>query len=445
VGFDTYLLIADRTASMWRKQSSPLPRMLFRHDQLVVSDNTGPENQYAVDVRFETTAGGALRTLEDSGLGWSASIAAYGETRVTAYSAGIVMSAALTANPSDDRASEDALRRFEALSPAHDLEALGRVLAHQWNDADLDVVLIFDEVMDNAPFKSVFTLSFEVYQAALDITGVDAAAAARAAESWTILYNDAPLIAWPLLHVTLLKQLPPDTPIVLVLTEDAYESANVTTVEGGREYGETYWSESSEMLAGYAHTLGRLFGALAGFNSQLGREFWFARAADALAKLRAMTPANSTTTERGGMLESLVEALIHTEAPELQVTEKNFRTREEEIDLLIANSLKDPFWAAQGSPLIVAECKNSSEKPGVPELRVFESKMTDRGAIVKIGIFISVHGFASTFLQRLKQIQRDGGLIFAVSGDDLEEIINQKIRLTDWLRTDGLTRALGKS
>lgn len=448
MGFDTYLEIGDQTAAMWRKQSSPLPRMLFRHDQLVVtaaSEAGDDEFTYPVAVRFETTAEEALRTLDDSGLGWSASVAAYGETRITAFSGGLVMAREDTKPGASENASIEALRQFEALSPVHDLEALGRVLATQWQDPEAKGVLLFDDITYDAPIESIGTVAFGVHRVAADMEGVDEAAATRAAESWALLYRDAPLIAWPLLLVILLKHLPPEMPVSLVLTEDAYESAAVSTVEEGLAYGETYWEESSELLAAHARTLGRLFGVLAGFHNQLGREFWFARASDTLARLRSMTTENSTTTERGQMLESLVEALIRTEEPQLQVVEKNFRTREEEIDLVIANNLGDAFWAAQASPIIFAECKNTTEKPGVPELRVFESKMDDRGAIVRIGIFISVNGFAETFLTRLKQVQRATGVIFAISGDDLEVIINEKRRLTDWLRTDGLTRALGKS
>lgn len=447
MGYDTYLQIGGQTAAMWRKQSSPLPRMLFRHSQLIVDApaDAGDESPYQVEVRFDTTAGEALEALDDSGLGWSASAAAYGETRITALSGGIVMARAGKTPGASESAIDEALRQFEALSPLHDLEALGRVLAAQWTDSEAESALLFDDITYDAPIESVSSVALSVHRAALKMDGVDEAAATRAAESWVLLYRDAPLIAWPLLFVILLKHLPPGTPVSLVLTEDAYESAGVSTVAEGLAYGERYWEESSELLAAHARTLGRLFGVLAGFNNQLGREFWFARAADTLSRLRSMTDENSTTTERGQMLESLLEALVRTEEPELQVVEKNFRTREEEIDLVIANNLGDPFWAAQRSPIIFAECKNTAAKPGVPELRIFESKMDDRGAIVRIGIFISVTGFADTFLTRLKHIQRATGLIFAVSGDDLDVIINEKRRLTEWLRTDGLSRALGKS
>jgi len=178
----------------------------------------------------------------------------------------------------------------------------------------------------------------------------------------------------------------------------------------------------------------------------VGAEFWFARAADLLARLRALAfDEEATTRARGDALESLVDALVHTEEPELQVLEKNFRTAEVEIDLAVTNGLKDPFWIALTSPLILIECKNWTKRVGVPELRIFESKMRDRGALCRIGVFVSISGFTKPFLDRLKAVQAGGGVIFAVDGEDLVRLIGEKRRLTDWLRDEGLRRSLGSS
>jgi hypothetical protein len=102
------------------------------------------------------------------------------------------------------------------------------------------------------------------------------------------------------------------------------------------------------------------------------------------------------------------------------------------------------FWVAHGSPLILVECKNWTEKPGMPELRIFESKIRDRGALCKIGIFVSVSGFTKTFLKRLKKFRSADGVIFAIDGADLEWIVTSKMRLTDWLREEGIRRSLGE-
>lgn len=447
MGYDTYLDVGDRTMLMWRKQTSALPRMLFRHDQaLVTALEPDDDSCYNISVVYQTTAREALETLAASGLGWNASVAAYHEIRFSGSATGLVMGATYAElGTESDAEMRRRVQQFEALAPEHDLEALGTVMANQWADPEVTEVLCIESISYDQSITEIFTFSFEVYKAAAEMAGVDAFAATRAAESWALLYRDAPLIAWPILLVVFLKQLPSDTAVSLVLTEDAYETARVSTIAAGKAYADDYWSEASEILAGYARTLGRLFGVLAGFNSQLGREYWFARAADSLARIKSLTSDNSTTKERGDALEAVVEALVKTEEPELQLVERNFRTAEEEIDLVVANSLSDPFWTAQGSPLIFAECKNCSAKPGVPELRIFESKMRDRGAVVKIGIFISMSGFASTFSARLKSVQQTDGLIYAISGEDLENIVAKKVRLTDWLRGEGLMRALGKS
>jgi hypothetical protein len=50
MGFDTYLYIGDRVALQWRKHASPLPRLLFRYDQLRIENPEGdiapPESRF---------------------------------------------------------------------------------------------------------------------------------------------------------------------------------------------------------------------------------------------------------------------------------------------------------------------------------------------------------------------------------------------------------------
>jgi Holliday junction resolvase-like predicted endonuclease len=243
---------------------------------------------------------------------------------------------------------------------------------------------------------------------------------------------------------TLLRHLPSAARVVYVLTEDATEDG-VATVADGQRYVARYWESASSSLVSTAQTMGRLFGVLASFGNELSTHFWFARAADLYGRMASLAGDDDITKRaRGDLLEELVDALVRTEEPELRVVEKNFRTREEEIDLVVSNGLSDPFWMAQNSPLIMVECKNWRQKSGVQELRVLESKIKDRSAICKIGVFVSFSGFAQTFIDRLKTFQESGGMIFAVSGDDLRGIIDKKIRLTEWLRGDGLMRAFGK-
>jgi Holliday junction resolvase-like predicted endonuclease len=312
-------------------------------------------------------------------------------------------------------------------------------------DDKIEEVLIFEDITYEQPIEVWHSFISNVIDQCLKYEDLDAYAAGRATESWALLYREAPLLAWPMLICILLQHLPGTATVTYVLTEDAHESS-VNTVDEAWKYLDDYWEVASEGLAAQAEILGRLFGVLAGFESKLGRHFWFARATEAfgrLDKLNGQTDEVSTKA-RGDALESLVDALLRTEEPELQVVAKNFRTTEEEIDVVLTNGLTNPFWTSQASPLILVECKNWTSKVGVPELRVFESKMQDRGAIEKIGIFVSTSGFTAPFMERLKVIQGHGGVIFAVSGRDLFDVITRKTRLTDWLRSEGVLRALGK-
>lgn len=450
MGFDTYLYIGDRVALQWRKHASSLPRLLFRYDQLRIESSEGDGDPYS-RVFFEGTTEEALKNLSDAGLGWRATVASYSQMRFNGHAAGMFIGhAAFKEKPGWENAGEE----FEAITPEEDLINLGSLMARQWLSRNGESGEDTQEIAGEEHL--VFFLRDLTYDGDLPSPGnaasqawaegkaagvEDPFAAARAAEVLATLDRDAPLLVWPMILSVFLHSLPSDTSVVLDITEAAAEHDEVSS----HVYASQYWTQAAEGLSGAAQTLGRLFSVLSSFDSRLSREFWFARASEILSRLHFLRDSGdaSSTKERGDALESLFEALMRTEEPELRVIEKNFRTAEEEIDILASNGLTDPFWVAHGSPLILVECKNWTEKPGMPELRIFESKIRDRGALCKIGIFVSISGFTKTFLKRLKNFQTADGVIFAVDGSDVERIVTSKMRLTDWLREAGIRRSLG--
>ena len=433
MGFDTYLQVDDRVLLMWRKHASILPRVLFRFEDLHIAPGVDPDGDSIVEVGFKTSVQDALTTLDEGGLGWRAAVAAYAEIRFSGYSAGMVMGRALAANDAE-RAQEleEQLAAFEALPGDEDLRNLGALMVTEWQDDGYDRVSLLSELTYDGDLPPAGDAAFQVREAADKRRIANPFAAARASESLALLDRTAPMLAWPLAICVFLHQLPSDSSVHLVLTEDAAVSAGVHDALSAREYATKYWSAASDALAREARTLERLFAVLAGSSVGAGPEFWFARAVDLLGRVRSLSSTPDVTTRaRGDALESLVDALVHTEEPELQVVEKNLRTREEEIDLVLSNGLREPFWSALSSPLILVECKNWSQRVGVPELRIFESKMQDRAALCRVGIFVSLSGFTRTFLTRLTSIQADVGVIFAIDGDDLSELVNSKRRITD--------------
>nr|WP_306631533.1 restriction endonuclease [Arthrobacter ulcerisalmonis] len=427
------------------------------------------------EVEYRASAGEILQTLREGGMGWDSSIATYATVRqglvaesqlwVQEVVAGTIASRpnkpsktfleviADLEQPEEAEwewdaaalaAHEKTLAAFRAQAPADDLSGLGQLLAGQWLDAGAESVVIFKDMIYDSPIEPTVSFITDIMRGA-EQRGIDKFGVGRAAESFALLYRDAPMLAWPLLVCVLLHHLPEETAVSYVLTEHAHEQ-DVSTDEAAQEYLEDYWLGSAEHLVSQANALGKLFGVLASFDSKLGREFWFARAVDSLGRLDTMfvDKTSYTTKARGDSLESLVDALVRTEEPELSVLEKNFKTSEEEIDLVLTNSLTNPFWTALSSPLMFVECKNWSRPVGVPEIRIFESKMRDRGAVCKIGIFVAMAGFTRTALDRLKVPQRDLGVIFAITGDDLRNLVTKKTRVTEWLQTEGAIRAFGK-
>ncbi|MCZ2814914.1 restriction endonuclease [Modestobacter sp. VKM Ac-2984] len=451
MGYDTSLSVGDSILLMWRKHASHLPRLLFRHDQVVIEDlpivvdDEGVETG-GITVQYRTTAADALATLEEAGVGWNATVAAYADTRVHGTSVGMLW-AQQHFSKADAATQERMIEEFKRLPPEVDLDALGATLASLWADSEAEDLPLFEEISYDGQIESPTMTSMPIYDRAANLDGVNPFAAVRATESWSVLYREAPLLAWPMLVCVLLRHLEPSVNVVLDLTDDAAEYDYGSSVADAAEYATDYWTWTTEALASSARTMSRLFSVLASFDSKLAPEFWFARAAGLYGQLKdlASVKESTTTKARGDALELLVDALLRTEEPQLQVIERNFRTREEEIDVLLSNGLADPFWIAQSSPLILIECKNKDEKASVVDLRVFESKIDDRGAVCKIGIFVSMSGFAKTFLDRLKTFQGEKGIIFALSGDDLKQLIDTKTRITDWLRGPGLLRAMGKS
>ncbi len=447
MGYETALTISGKTLLLWRKSASHLPRFLYQFDQREVAkaseDSDDDSSTPDISVRFVATAAQVMKTLDAAGLGWDATNAAY--LAVRQGSIGYMLGRKL--GKLDVADVEKTIKNFQSIPPSVDLDALGTILALQWHDMSTDELYFFKHLTFDGTVEYSFGELLDVERYATEkLPEESIPPLIRAFESLTVLFHDAPLLAWPMLMCVFLRHLDQSAPVVLDLSEDAHDQG-VTSLEEADSYLADYWQGSTEELSKSARALGQLFSALAAFETKVGKDYWFARASSGWGQLQALRNSQAalvTNKQRGDLFENFVEAVLRTEEPELEIVERNVRTREEEIDILVSNSLNDPFWLAMASPLILIECKNTTKRIGVPELRIFESKMRDRGAMCRIGIFASTGGFTSTFYSRLKSFQASDGVIFAVSGVDLECIVAGRMRITQWLRGPGLRRSLGR-
>lgn len=452
MGYDTYFEVGERTLIDYRKQAGDLPRFVFDSSDAVIKG--GDEDEAPESIDFATTAAGALAVLETQGFGWSACVAAYGAVR-SGWASGDYLTGMYAAD--DYRVdnegefqevvlhAEKRVAKESEATPESDLAALGQLLAASWVDEAVEEPLFLHEFLWGDMPSSLTGHISQVIDAARQ-AGTPPLPPARAVETLSALFREARLVAWPILMTVFLTHLPADTPVNYALTE-GMDDFEIDSRPSAKAFVDKWWTSTGEAVADYARNLGVLFGVLADFEGRMGSQYWFGQAIAALDHLESLNADRSTSTnkQRGDALERLVEALFSAEGHDLKVAEKNFRTDEEEVDLVLRSNLPDAFWLAQNSPYWFVECKNWSKPVGVAEIRVFESKMDDRKSSVRIGVFVSASGFYGTAVTRLKQAQtKDIGLIYAITLEDIRGLIERRQTLSNWLLHEGAMRVFGQ-
>ncbi|WP_078549269.1 hypothetical protein [Litchfieldia alkalitelluris] len=125
--------------------------------------------------------------------------------------------------------------------------------------------------------------------------------------------------------------------------------------------------------------------------------------------------------KKGKYLETFVE-IFFNQISGLKVISTNLRNDLEEIDIVISNESSEGFFTKM-SNLILGECKNWNTKVvGKNELVIFKDKIDSRNGQVNIGFFISWHGYAKTFYEKLYRYS-DNRIIIPLTGEDLKKAV----------------------
>lgn len=127
---------------------------------------------------------------------------------------------------------------------------------------------------------------------------------------------------------------------------------------------------------------------------------------------------------KGRFLERLVEYCFLLD-PGFSTVKKNARYDTGEIDILFENQSHDPFLQSLGSPIAI-ECKNWRTKVGVPDHRVFASKLQELG--IRSGLLVSARGPTGSSrrdtLRFIANLKRNAGIVLlSVSADDLKRMV----------------------
>ena len=161
--------------------------------------------------------------------------------------------------------------------------------------------------------------------------------------------------------------------------------------------------------------------------------------------MTTLSKRTTTTKEKGDRLEELVRALIQMCEPDLEIAERNLRRADEELDVIVSNHIKDPFWTSLHSPLLFIECKNWSSPVGSAELRVFVDKVRERRSLCRVGFLVAPRGFAGSLKGLLRPRQAEGLTIFLLGMEDLRELVDGKLVFSEWVPKVGIKKLLKMS
>lgn len=128
-----------------------------------------------------------------------------------------------------------------------------------------------------------------------------------------------------------------------------------------------------------------------------------------------------TNVDKKVSLEGLAKILMNM-IEGLKVFKTNVNTKTEEIDLLVKNENKDPFWQRLPSPFLV-ECKNWSKPVTAKEIRDFDGKMRE----ITFRIMIAVNGITGrSERDAARGVIRDARIkkrqIIVLDNEDLKDI-----------------------
>lgn len=135
--------------------------------------------------------------------------------------------------------------------------------------------------------------------------------------------------------------------------------------------------------------------------------------------------------QKGKALEELLAALFAS-TPGFTVSESNYHTATEEIDLVLRNASADPFWRGMGSPILV-EAKHWQAQGiqtgwGNNEYVEFYRKLENRGGHCRLGFLVCTERFAETFHQEQLRDSKFPLRVVPIDGEDLRRLVEAEDR-----------------
>lgn len=113
------------------------------------------------------------------------------------------------------------------------------------------------------------------------------------------------------------------------------------------------------------------------------------------------------------------------------ITKRIIDKSQNEVDLIIRNEIKDPFFQKL-SPYIFVECKNTIDSVDKNQFKLFRDKVKESNGLSKLGILITSSSFTrTTYIDAIRDSKDDLKIIF-ISNIEIERLIRMEDKLSEF-------------
>jgi len=149
-------------------------------------------------------------------------------------------------------------------------------------------------------------------------------------------------------------------------------------------------------------------------------------------KLWKLVKKQTNPKRKGKVFEEFVKLFLGLEQG-FRIAKPNFKTKSEEIDILIRNKVLAPHWVTYNSPFIMVECKNWSEKVEAKHIRDFISKIRNHEGYSTMGFYFVVNGFTSGCRDELVGLRNSPMKLALIDGNMIDKFLNGELELREFL------------
>jgi len=144
---------------------------------------------------------------------------------------------------------------------------------------------------------------------------------------------------------------------------------------------------------------------------------------------------NFTSQEKGKRFEEFLKKLFDS-IPWLKVINSELKqASDEQIDLIIQNSIDDPFIISLNSPVIIWEAKNWTQNTPTSVVNTLDGILNWHENLSKVWIVIALNWFTKETDETLKRKWWTNHIIVKIDWESIEELLEEKKDPIEWFKS----------